>query len=151
MQDEGLHGFALPGWRPLANRTEVLIPDASAAVGIISDIDDTVLQSSITDWKTAAQLTFLGNARTRKPLLGVAKLYAALQAGVNPLFYVSSSPWNLYDLLEDFMRLNEIPPGPIFLFMPSANVLTAFNEPRNGVPKVTRTSVFRQPSRHSRK
>jgi phosphatidate phosphatase APP1 len=91
-----------------------------ARVGIISDIDDTILQSSITDWKTAAQLTFLQNARTRKPLLGVAKLYAALQAGadhagLNPIFYVSSSPWNMYDLLEDFMSLNAIPPGPIFL------------------------------------
>jgi phosphatidate phosphatase APP1 len=86
-----------------------------ARIGLISDIDDTILQSSITDWKIAAQLTFLGNARTRKPLLGVAKLYAALQAGVNPLFYVSSSPWNLYDLLEDFLELNAIPPGPIFL------------------------------------
>ena len=86
-----------------------------ARFGIISDIDDTILQSSITDWKVAAQLTFLGNARTRKPLLGVAKLYAALQADLNPLFYVSSSPWNLYDLLDDFLALNGIPPGPIFL------------------------------------
>ncbi|MHB8912353.1 MAG: App1 family protein, partial [Lysobacter sp.] len=92
-----------------------------ARTGIISDIDDTILHSSITSWKTAAQLTFLHNARTRKPLHGVAKLYQALQAGadagaaLNPIFYVSSSPWNLYDLLEDFMELNAIPPGPIFL------------------------------------
>jgi len=92
----------------------------SARIGIISDIDDTVLQSSITDWKTAAQLTFLHNARTRKPLLGVAKLYQALQAGADgagrtPIFYVSSSPWNLYDLLDDFLELNGIPFGPIHL------------------------------------
>ena len=87
----------------------------SAKVGLISDIDDTILHSSITDWKTAAQLTFLGNARTRKPLLGVAKLYAALQAGTNPLFFVSSSPWNLYDLLDEFIALNKIPHAPIFL------------------------------------
>ena len=91
-----------------------------ARVGIISDIDDTVLQSSITDWKTAAQLTFLHNSRTRKPLLGVAQLYTALQSGAdrfdrNPIFYVSSSPWNMYDLLDDFMALNAIPAGPIFL------------------------------------
>ncbi len=88
--------------------------------GVISDIDDTVLQSSITDLKTAAQLTFLHNARTRKPLNGVAKLYQALQSGAdasgrNPIFYVSSSPWNLYDLLDDFLELNSIPFGPIFL------------------------------------
>lgn len=98
----------------------VLQVPAAAGVGIISDIDDTVLHSSITDWKTAAQLTFLHNARTRKPLQGVAALYQALRGGPaggahNPLFYVSSSPWNLYDLLDDFIELNGLPAGPIFL------------------------------------
>lgn len=98
----------------------VLQVHPEARIGVISDIDDTILQSGITNWKTAAQLTFLHNARTRKPLKGVAKLYQALQAGTDgqgrvPIFYVSSSPWNLYDLLEDFMELNAIPPGPIFL------------------------------------
>lgn len=98
----------------------VLLVHPEAGIGVISDIDDTILQSGITNWKTAAQLTFLHNARTRKPLKGVAKLYQALQAGADgrgrvPIFYVSSSPWNLYDLLEDFMELNAIPPGPIFL------------------------------------
>jgi phosphatidate phosphatase APP1 len=33
----------------------------------------------------------------------------------NPFFYVSSSPWNLYDLLVDFLDLNKIPPGPLLL------------------------------------
>lgn len=98
----------------------VLQIGAAATFGVISDIDDTVLQSSIIDWKTAAQLTFLHNARTRKPLNGVAKLYQAFQSGAdgagrNPIFYVSSSPWNLYDLLDDFIELNSIPFGPIFL------------------------------------
>ena len=98
----------------------VLQVGAKATVGVISDIDDTILQSSILDWKTAAQLTFLHNARTRKPLPGVAKLYQALQSGAdglgrNPVFYVSSSPWNLYDLLDDFIELNAIPFGPVFL------------------------------------
>jgi len=98
----------------------ILQVGAQAAFGCISDIDDTILHSSILDWKTAAQLTFLHNARTRKPLQGVAKLYQALQAGAdgqrrNPVFYVSSSPWNLYDLLEDFLELNAIPYGPIHL------------------------------------
>lgn len=88
--------------------------------GVISDIDDTVLQSSILDWKTAAQLAFLHNARTRKPLLGAAELYRALQEGAqgnagNPIFYVSNSPWNLYDLLEDFFDLNQIPVGPMLM------------------------------------
>ena len=104
----------------LATTQPVLqVPDGPG-IGVISDIDDTILQSGITSWRTAAKLTFLHNARTRKPLDGVAAFYQALQdgpdgAGRVPIFYVSSSPWNLYDLLEDFMELNAIPPGPIFL------------------------------------
>jgi phosphatidate phosphatase APP1 len=104
----------------LATLQPVLTVPSGTNVGIISDIDDTVLESSIIHWKTAAQLTFLHNARTRKPLEGVAALYHALQRGadgaqMNPVFYVSSSPWNLVDLLEDFLDLNGIPPGPLLL------------------------------------
>ena len=105
----------------LATPQPVLQVPPDARIGVISDIDDTILHSGITDWKTAAQLTFLHNARTRKPLQGVAKLYQALQEGPGggapkaPIFYVSSSPWNLYDLLDDFMDLNAIPCGPVFL------------------------------------
>ncbi len=105
----------------LATPQPVLQVSPRSRIGIISDIDDTVLHTGISSWKTAAQLTFLQNARTRKPLPGVAALYTALEAGMdattpaNPVFYVSSSPWNLYDLLEDFLELNAIPAGPIFL------------------------------------
>ena len=98
----------------------VLAIDSAPGLAIISDIDDTVLESSIVEWKTAAQLAFLHNARTRKPLLGVAQLYQSLQSGRetdarNPIFYVSNSPWNLYDLLDHFLQLNDIPVGPLFL------------------------------------
>ena len=91
-----------------------------AEFGVISDLDDTVIETNVTSFLTAARLTFVGHAKTRKPLEGVAALYRSLQNGgatrpVNPIFYVSSSPWNLYDLLCEFMELNEIPKGPMFL------------------------------------
>lgn len=99
---------------------EIVAPGSAAEFGIISDLDDTVIETNVTSFLTAAKLTFIGNAKTRKPLEGVAALYASLQNGragqpVNPIFYVSSSPWNLYDLLCDFMELNDIPHGPMFL------------------------------------
>jgi phosphatidate phosphatase APP1 len=99
---------------------EILAPTPHAEFGIISDLDDTVIETNITSLWTAAKLTFMGNAKTRKPLEGVAALYASLQNGragrpVNPIFYVSTSPWNLYDLLCEFMQLNDIPRGPLFL------------------------------------
>jgi len=99
---------------------DIMVPPGDAAFGIISDLDDTVIHTGITSLLLAAKLTFLENAKTRKPLEGVAALYHALQRSdakrpINPLFYISSSPWNLHDLLVDFLRLNEIPPGPLLL------------------------------------
>lgn len=104
----------------LRSTQDIMVPPASAAFGIISDLDDTVIHTGITSLLLAAKLTFLENAKTRKPLEGVASLYHALQQGhgkgpINPLFYISSSPWNLHDLLVDFLRLNEVPPGPLLL------------------------------------
>ena len=62
----------------------------------------------------------LGNARTRLPFPGVAAFYQALERGGdgtrrNPIFYVSSSPCNIHDLIAEFMTLQRIPAGPICL------------------------------------
>jgi phosphatidate phosphatase APP1 len=104
---------------PVQAAGHVLVPPPTAQFGVISDIDDTVVQSHATQLLRMARTVFLGNARTRLPFPGVAAFYRALQAGSgdaqNPLFYVSSSPWNLYDLLVEFFELQNIPLGPIFL------------------------------------
>ena len=97
-----------------------LIPPATATLGVISDLDDTVVRTGATDPRALLRSVFLSNARTRLPFAGVASLYRALQDGVgggqnNPLFYVSSSPWNLYDVLSEFLAVREIPEGPILL------------------------------------
>lgn len=94
------------------------LPGDKAQYMVISDMDDTVIHTGITDLKVAAKLTFLHNAKTRKPLAGVAGLYRALAGGDdahNPIFYVSNSGWNMYDLLRDFIQLNAIPRGPLLL------------------------------------
>jgi phosphatidate phosphatase APP1 len=98
----------------------VFAPVRRAQYLIISDMDDTVLHTGITNLWTAARLTFLGNAKTRKPLPGAAGLYRALSAGSNgvvrnPVFYVSNSGWNLYDLLRHFIEINDLPAGPLLL------------------------------------
>jgi phosphatidate phosphatase APP1 len=98
----------------------VLLPPATAAFGVISDMDDTVLQSRVTNFLRAARLLLLENARTRLPFPGVAAFYRALVAGTgggagNPIFYVSSSPWNIYDVIADFLEAQEIPAGPLLL------------------------------------
>jgi phosphatidate phosphatase APP1 len=98
----------------------VLVPSANAEFGVISDMDDTVLQSEITSFIRAARLMLLENARTRLPFPGVAAFYRALDRGKggparNPIFYVSSSPWNLHDVIVDFLDAQEIPAGPMLL------------------------------------
>jgi phosphatidate phosphatase APP1 len=101
-------------------QAEVMIPPHDAEYGIISDIDDTIVKTTATNLLAMSRITFLNNARTRLPFAGVAEFYKALQLGRNgkrnnPFFYVSSSPWNLYDLLKDFLDLNQIPAGPLLL------------------------------------
>ncbi len=98
----------------------VLVPSSRAKLGVISDMDDTVLQSEITSFVRAARLMLLENARTRLPFPGVAAFYRALArgadgAGANPIFYVSSSPWNLHDVIADFLEAQQIPIGPMLL------------------------------------
>jgi phosphatidate phosphatase APP1 len=97
----------------------VMIPPKGAKFGVISDMDDTVLQSDATNFLRMVKNVALGNARTRMPFKGVAAFYQALHEEdgkpTNPLFYVSSSPWNLYDLLMEFFHLQNIPVGPLML------------------------------------
>lgn len=107
-----------PQETPVTATARVYVPPPQAQFGVISDIDDTVLQTGAASMLKMARTVFLGNARTRLPFKGAAAFYRALFNGIpsarmNPLFYVSSSPWNLYDLLCDFFHLQDIPEGPV--------------------------------------
>ena len=109
------------GRHPLPRATAaVLIAPGRAEYAVISDIDDTVIVTGVTNLLKRAYALFLTEHRTRVPFEGVSELYAAFHEGYrgdgrNPIFYVSSSPWNLYEHLDEFMRINDIPPGPILL------------------------------------
>ena len=106
--------------RPLQAEAFVLIPGPSARFGVISDIDDTIVKTGATNflkhWRTVVQ----NSAEGRVAFPGLSPFYRALHAGAggaegNPIFYVSSSPWNLYDLFERYLVLHDIPLGPILL------------------------------------
>ncbi|MFW6267704.1 MAG: App1 family protein [Marinilabiliaceae bacterium] len=100
---------------------DVLMVSGHPPLGVISDIDDTVMVSHSTRTFKKLRLMLFKNARTRVPFEGVAAFYRALQKGrydqtdPNPVFYVSSSEWNLYDLLVDFFEFRGIPSGPLLL------------------------------------
>lgn len=116
----------------------ILTPGSQTRVGIISDIDDTILETGVTggvrslvrNWKRVmAQMP-----SDRVPVPGASSLLAALggapadntelaspidpatpEARVRPVFYVSSSPWNLFSYLVTFKRERGLPLGPVML------------------------------------
>jgi phosphatidate phosphatase APP1 len=98
---------------------EVLLAPATARFAVVSDIDDTVVPTEAGRLLRMARNMLLHNAHSRVPFPGVAALYGALAAGRgaegNPFLYVSSGPWNLYDLLLEAFRLHGLPPGPVVL------------------------------------
>jgi phosphatidate phosphatase APP1 len=103
---------AAPSVRALGR---VLVPPANASFAVVSDIDDTVVQTNVASKVRMLLTVALSNARTRKPFAGVAAFYRALHAGVNPFFYVSKSPWNLYVPLAEYLEVQKLPEGPLFL------------------------------------
>src|SRR5690606_22272353 len=109
-----------PDARNVVTSGLALVPPPAARFGVISDLDDTVIRTDATRLLTMLRRTFLQNARTRLPFAGVAEFYSGLHQGddgteANPVFYVSSSPWNLYPILTEFLEFQSIPLGPLML------------------------------------
>lgn len=98
----------------------LFVPGENAEFGVISDMDDTVLVSHVKDFMGRMRLMLKKNATERSPFPGIAGFLRALQKGKdgkghNPIFFVSGSEWNLYDLLVSFLKYHKIPEGPLLL------------------------------------
>lgn len=106
----GQSSFAFP------NRAQL---PKDARFGVISDVDDTIVHTGATNLLRHARVVLLNSPHTRVPFAGVGAFYRALQNDggrrTNPIWYVSSSPWNIYELLVEFMQVHNIPVGPLFL------------------------------------
>ncbi|WP_037316291.1 App1 family protein [Salegentibacter sp. Hel_I_6] len=129
--EEGWLNYDLYYKGPMGKKTELLedpfkgeflIPDPTAEYGVISDIDDTILQTGVTSFLKLRLLknSLLTNAYNRIPLKGASEFYQKLHTGRdgtpnNPIFYLSNSPWNLYEYLKLFLDHNAFPKGPILL------------------------------------
>lgn len=101
---------------------ELLVPPLTAKFGVISDIDDTILRTGVTSflkWRVLKNSLFR-HAYKRISFKGAPEFYTKLHNGKkgneqNPIFYLSNSPWNLYDYLKLFLEINNFPKGPILL------------------------------------
>lgn len=97
----------------------IISPPINAEFGIISDIDDTVVHSNVKNKFKLFFKAMISNAFSKRAIRGTSRLFNALARGKNgipnPVFYVSRSPMQLYDVLEDFFDLNNFPRGPVLL------------------------------------
>jgi len=108
--------------KKITTKGEVYLPSKNADYGIITDIDDTILQTHVTSLFKLRMLyaTMFKNAHQRLPMEGMVKLFKKFVVGKNgkrknPIFYLSHSPWNIYDLLTEFLSVQKFPKGPLLL------------------------------------
>ena len=92
-----------------------LIPAEAAEFGIISDIDDTLIKTDAWSLRRNLWNSMTGNAQSRYVFPDAVELISKLHAGINPVFYVSSSPWNLHGFLSEIFERAGLIRGPKFL------------------------------------
>jgi phosphatidate phosphatase APP1 len=120
-------GFAAVTARVLGPQGEPLDPESTGAVQVIgkraryalvSDIDDTILESNVAHRRQLIWNTFARGADRMRPVPGMADVYRELAAAGREkpgVFYVSGSPVNLHRKLSAFLELNGFPPGSFIL------------------------------------
>ena len=128
-------------------------------LSIISDIDDTIKVTQVTDRKAMLRRTFL---EPFEPVPGMANLYQQWAAAAKPtpgesrepfavaFHFVSSSPWQLYEPLAKFTCDEDFPPATFhlkrFRLRPSG-VMALLADPLETKPQVIRRILETYPKR----
>ena len=104
---------------------EVVKPARNAPYLVISDIDDTILLTGLTEGVTMVLRTVLRDVSERRAIPGMAAFYRGLARGVvnragnrkpaPTFFYVSTGSWSFYPMLDEFIDSRGFPAGPMFL------------------------------------
>lgn len=115
--DAGWHAVEVlaEGAEPATAR--VLIVDASAKLGLISDIDDTIMVTWLPRALLAAWNSWIRHTDTRKPVPGMGQFYSELLKDdpAAPVFYLSTGAWNTFETLQGFISKHNLPDGPMLL------------------------------------
>lgn len=87
-------------------------PDSRCLV--VSDIDDTVVETGVANRFVMLWRLFVLGPRSRAAVPGFAELLRAVQRGPkgderNPIVFVSRAPWTIYETLQAFFRLQHFP------------------------------------------
>jgi phosphatidate phosphatase APP1 len=110
-------------WNPIFISTrsktfagEIMVPSSKAKMAIVTDIDDTLLVTDVHSPLRMAVNSLLKNPFQRGAFQGMDAYFNQLDGGgINPVFYLSNSPWNLYKNIDQFLTIHNMPKGPILL------------------------------------
>jgi phosphatidate phosphatase APP1 len=114
-----------PGWHIAHLRTQsssivdapVFVVAPTVRRGIISDVDDTVMVTTLPRPLLAAWNTFVLDEHARVPTPGMAVLLDRLASknSGSPVIYLSTGAWNVAPTLTRFLSRNLYPAGPLLL------------------------------------
>ncbi len=123
--DEVIEVSLSPGWHTITLRIEdsepvkapIFIVDPHATIGLISDIDDTVMVTALPRPLVAAWNTFVLDEHARTPVAGMAVLFEKLVRDHpgSPVVYLSTGAWNVAPTLTRFLSRHLFPRGPLLL------------------------------------
>lgn len=90
---------------------------SDAPVGIVSDLDDTIIVTDVPKLFSAVINMLFRSPRHRKAVPGMSSFYMQLHRELTdaPFFYLSTSPWNVEAALRHFIRAHGFPEGPLLL------------------------------------
>lgn len=130
--------------RPMSGRALVLPPHGWS---VITDIDDTIKITEVGDRSRVVRNTLVEPLR---PVPGMAEVYAQWVAQGAGLHYVSSSPWQLYAPLGEFVAAEGFPAGTWHLKhfrLKDETALDLFSAPEDYKPRHLRPLLSRFPGR----
>lgn len=95
-------------------QTEVPVYDGAPGLAVLSDVDDTVLDSQITDRKKMIENALLRSTWELKTFPGAPETLTRLSQG-KPVFYLSGSPWGFHRRIYSYFQRTGFPSGTILL------------------------------------
>ena len=93
----------------------VFVPTRDAPFAVVSDIDDTVLQTGAYSLARNLWTSLTGSTLSRHIFPDAVTLMKQFESQKAPIYFVSSSPWNLHHFLEKIFERHSLPRAPMFL------------------------------------
>ncbi|MBV7411349.1 DUF2183 domain-containing protein [Dermabacteraceae bacterium TAE3-ERU27] len=95
----------------------VTVFDPAQPIGIVSDVDDTVVVTMLPRPLLAFWNAFIVHQSSRRVVPGMPALYETLRRTYPgaPFLYLSTGAWNTYPVLRRFLHRNGYPTGPMIM------------------------------------